>query len=450
MFKKKFAIFILLITLLYSRIALAKIIEVKATGTHIIDDGTEENISIAKERARLEAKRAAVEQAGVFIESYSVVNNMTLIKDEIRMITANILRIKSEEFIVNKQENNFIVFICKIIADIDTDSVYMTQSRELNALKTENAQLRQMIVELQHAAKELQNTLALQSSSKNIEKTINYDSIKQEQAELLTKQQKEREQAELLAKQRREREQAELLAKQQREREQAELLAKQQKEREQTELLAKQQREREQAELLAKQQREHNLTGDTSTNQFFKSEKQLQKNNDVLELDNIVLSLFPDKKDALKLDNFVPRPSTFISPTKKVSMRAPKVVPNPQKWTYMFYNKDISDGQPVWYSPSSIKLIKLNGNLKVSFTILRYRESYDNYFIQNILIDYTNGYYMVVDKKFFNGSNGENFEGRNFDNVQKPRKINVKDKEAINYASYVIKLISANYEINNK
>ena len=424
MFKKKFAIFILLITLLYSRIALAKIIEVKATGTHIIDDGTEENISIAKERARLEAKRAAVEQAGVFIESYSVVNNMTLIKDEIRMITANILRIKSEEFIVNKQENNFIVFICKIIADIDTDSVYMTQSRELNALKTENAQLRQMIVELQHAAKELQNTLALQSSSKNIEKTINYDSIKQEQAELLTKQQKEREQAELLAKQRREREQAELLA--------------------------KQQKEREQAELLAKQQREHNLTGDTSTNQFFKSEKQLQKNNDVLELDNIVLSLFPDKKDALKLDNFVPRPSTFISPTKKVSMRAPKVVPNPQKWTYMFYNKDISDGQPVWYSPSSIKLIKLNGNLKVSFTILRYRESYDNYFIQNILIDYTNGYYMVVDKKFFNGSNGENFEGRNFDNVQKPRKINVKDKEAINYASYVIKLISANYEINNK
>ena len=267
---------------------------------------------------------------------------------------------------------------------------------------------------------------------------------------MLAKQQREREQAELLAKQQKEREQTELLAKQQREREQAELLAKQQREREQAELLAKQQKEREQAELLAKQQREHNLTGDTSTNQFFKSEKQLQKNNDVLELDNIVLSLFPDKKDALKLDNFVPRPSTFISPTKKVSMRAPKVVPNPQKWTYMFYNKDISDGQPVWYSPSSIKLIKLNGNLKVSFTILRYRESYDNYFIQNILIDYTNGYYMVVDKKFFNGSNGENFEGRNFDNVQKPRKINVKDKEAINYASYVIKLISANYEINNK
>ena len=113
----------------------------------------------------------------------------------------------------------------------------------------------------------------------------------------------------------------------------------------------------------------------------------------------------------------------------------------------MFYNSDVSDGQPIWYSPSSINLIKRNGNIKVLFTILRYRESYNNYYIQNILIDYANEYYMTVDKKFFTGENGEPFEGNNFDNVQVRQKINEKNSESVNYATYIINLISAQWKI---
>ena len=63
------------------------------------------------------------------------------------------------------------------------------------------------------------------------------------------------------------------------------------------------------------------------------------------------------------------------------------------------------------------------------------------------MIDYANGYYMTVDKKFYTGEDGSNFEGKNFDYVQVHRKIEAKNKESVNYATYIINLISAQWKI---
>ena len=42
---------------------------VEADGYYIMGDGPEENQAVAKERARADAKRAASEQAGIYVES---------------------------------------------------------------------------------------------------------------------------------------------------------------------------------------------------------------------------------------------------------------------------------------------------------------------------------------------------------------------------------------------
>ena len=54
---------------------------------------------------------------------------------------------------------------------------------------------------------------------------------------------------------------------------------------------------------------------------------------------------------------------------------------------------------------------------------------------------------MTVDKKFYTGEDGSNFEGKNFDYVQVHRKIEAKNKESVNYATYIINLISAQWKI---
>lgn len=53
--------------------ASAERLTIEATGTYTIGDGLDENISVAKDRAKTDAMRNASEQASVFVESLSVV-----------------------------------------------------------------------------------------------------------------------------------------------------------------------------------------------------------------------------------------------------------------------------------------------------------------------------------------------------------------------------------------
>lgn len=57
-----------------------------------------ETIDIAKQRAKQKAIRNAQEQAGVFVESNTEVVNMVVTKDEIRTITAGILKVTDVKY----------------------------------------------------------------------------------------------------------------------------------------------------------------------------------------------------------------------------------------------------------------------------------------------------------------------------------------------------------------
>ena len=77
--------------------AYAEVKIVEADGYYIMGDGPEENQAVAKERAQAYAKRAASEQAGIYVESIYEVKMSKLTRDEIRTISANVMEVQETE-----------------------------------------------------------------------------------------------------------------------------------------------------------------------------------------------------------------------------------------------------------------------------------------------------------------------------------------------------------------
>ena len=88
----------------------AEQVKVEAIGQYVVGDGPNENISAAKERARIDAMRLAAEKGGVFVESMSQVINSKLTKDEINVIAAQVMQINSEN-IQPVVEGNYIKYV---------------------------------------------------------------------------------------------------------------------------------------------------------------------------------------------------------------------------------------------------------------------------------------------------------------------------------------------------
>lgn len=134
----------------------AEQVKVEAIGQYVVGDGPNENISAAKERARIDAMRLAAEKGGVFVESMSQVINSKLTKDEINVIAAQVMQINSEN-IQPVVEGNYIKYVCTLVATIDTNSIdidkYISNKtalaenvklqNELNKLKQENSILKE-------------------------------------------------------------------------------------------------------------------------------------------------------------------------------------------------------------------------------------------------------------------------------------------------------------------
>ena len=102
----------------------AQIIE--ATGTYTMLAEMEEPFANAEERAREEARRSAIEQVAVYVESSSTVQEGKLTNDEIRAIAAGLLRIQEEEcsreLIGTKKDIRFTVKI-KATADASDETL---------------------------------------------------------------------------------------------------------------------------------------------------------------------------------------------------------------------------------------------------------------------------------------------------------------------------------------
>jgi len=112
----------------------AAIKEIIAEGNYSMGDG--ETPLVGEERALLDAKRTAIEQAGTYVESYSETKNYRLTADEIKVIASGVM----EVMVLDKQRNlegNFISFHTKIRATITTDKIEYLASRITEETLTE-------------------------------------------------------------------------------------------------------------------------------------------------------------------------------------------------------------------------------------------------------------------------------------------------------------------------
>ena len=68
---------------------------IEAEGIYVMGDN--DSPKIARDAARQEAMRSATEQAGVYVETYTETQNLTLTKDEVRMVAGTVLRVIREQ-----------------------------------------------------------------------------------------------------------------------------------------------------------------------------------------------------------------------------------------------------------------------------------------------------------------------------------------------------------------
>ena len=70
---------------------------IEATGSYTMDLKVDETFATATARAREEAKRAAAEKAGVYVQSYTKIINLELDYDEVKTVAASLLKIQDEK-----------------------------------------------------------------------------------------------------------------------------------------------------------------------------------------------------------------------------------------------------------------------------------------------------------------------------------------------------------------
>ncbi len=122
----------------------AKAVTVEADGYYVLGD--DDNISTAKERARRDALRYAAEKAGVFVKSYSETKNMTLTRDEVIVVSSNLLNVQQES-ITNEAVNGLGFKVnCHVVATFDTDNIDMmkTLNTQTMAIKEKDDAIEQL------------------------------------------------------------------------------------------------------------------------------------------------------------------------------------------------------------------------------------------------------------------------------------------------------------------
>ncbi len=124
----------------------AHVENIKATGSYTIGDGNE-NINDARQKAKDNAMRDAVEKAGVYVESYSKVENKALTVDEIRTIAGRIIKVLSCDIKAKVMEDGkTITYVCYVDASIDEEDINLKLRMAEKKLSEENDLLKSQLI----------------------------------------------------------------------------------------------------------------------------------------------------------------------------------------------------------------------------------------------------------------------------------------------------------------
>lgn len=130
-----------------------KILE--ADGYYVMGDGPAESLSVAKERARIDARRAISERAGIFVESITEVQKGKLTRDEIRMISANILEVQEDKVSPEILADEVIRYHCHMVAKVDTSNIMDQLQQDRKKLDAAVKKNKELEAELDRANAEL-------------------------------------------------------------------------------------------------------------------------------------------------------------------------------------------------------------------------------------------------------------------------------------------------------
>lgn len=165
--------------------ASAAIQTIEASGVYVMDSRLGETTEAATARAREDAKRAAAEKAGVYVESYSKMVNMVLEEDEVRTIAAQVLKIQGEQSKVAVIEDNLLQFTVTITALVDDNGADMKNAlsanrsslvestRRNNELQKAYAELKQQMEDLKRqyaSANDVQRQTIKTQAARNTER----------------------------------------------------------------------------------------------------------------------------------------------------------------------------------------------------------------------------------------------------------------------------------------
>ena len=143
-------------------LASAEVKEYEGFGEYVMSDF--ETPDVAKQRAKARAEQNAMEQAGVYVESYTKVINHQVTHDEIATITNGILKVKDVQYgkMTPTEDGKGILICVTIKADIDTDDInkWLSQNKQnVNELVEQNKMLQQAKDEQDKKIAELQKQI---------------------------------------------------------------------------------------------------------------------------------------------------------------------------------------------------------------------------------------------------------------------------------------------------
>ena len=127
------------ILILNCQVTFAKQETVEASGSYVIDLKVDETFATGTARAREEAKRAAAEKAGVYVQSYSKTINLELDYDEIKTVTAHFLQIQNEDISSKSLEGGLLEIIVKVRALVEVDNDEMLKAMMSDKQSLEDA-----------------------------------------------------------------------------------------------------------------------------------------------------------------------------------------------------------------------------------------------------------------------------------------------------------------------
>lgn len=156
---------------------------IEAQGICIVGDDPNVTIKIAKERAKEAAIKVALDKAGVYIESYSKTKNLSLNKNEINVITGEILKTENISYSLETIQDNILQCTAFVRVIIETDGLYDVLSKEKDKIKVlaeKNDFIMQEYLNLKDENKSLYNPMELKLFSlykkvmdeENVEKKI--------------------------------------------------------------------------------------------------------------------------------------------------------------------------------------------------------------------------------------------------------------------------------------